>query len=94
MLNLALDHNGPASMRYPKANLEKVERILAPMELGKAEVWDWGEDAMIVAFGMVLIMAGPGRNKVRAGESILLVLAGFALARGGVYFLNPRGAWP
>src|SRR5438067_2554322 len=32
MLRFALAENAPVSMRYPKANLEKVERSLAPME--------------------------------------------------------------
>ena len=41
MLDFALTHNGPTSIRYPKANVE----------LGKAEVWRWGEDGMFVAFG-------------------------------------------
>ena len=31
MLNWALSHNGPASLRYPKTNLEKVERGVAPI---------------------------------------------------------------
>ena len=34
-------------MRYPKANLEKVERAVAPIELGQAEVLEWGDDAML-----------------------------------------------
>src|SRR5206468_9493570 len=41
----------PASMRYPKANLEKVERAVTPVELGQAEVHDWGDDAVLVAYG-------------------------------------------
>jgi 1-deoxy-D-xylulose-5-phosphate synthase len=51
MLRLALRHDGPASLRYPKANLEKVERPLTPMELGQAEVYEWGDDAAFVAYG-------------------------------------------
>src|SRR5580704_4513688 len=37
MLKFALTVNQPASMRYPKANLEKVERGVVPLELGQAE---------------------------------------------------------
>jgi 1-deoxy-D-xylulose-5-phosphate synthase len=51
MLRFACSHEGPASLRYPKANLERVERTLAPVELGQAEVHDWGEDGVLVAYG-------------------------------------------
>jgi 1-deoxy-D-xylulose-5-phosphate synthase len=51
MLQFALGHDGPASLRYPKANLEKVERTPAPVELGQAEVYEWGEDGVLVAYG-------------------------------------------
>src|SRR5205814_5499616 len=43
MLHFALEQPSPVAMRYPKANLEKVERGVAPVELGQAEVHDWGE---------------------------------------------------
>ena len=43
MLRFALGHDGPASLRYPKANLEKVERPVAPVELGQAEIYEWGD---------------------------------------------------
>src|SRR5262249_33315860 len=78
MLKLALGHNGPASMRYPKANLEKVERIHAPVEMGKAEVWDWGEDAMILAFGSLFPNAVKAAEKLREeGLSVGVVNARF-----------------
>ena len=51
MLRFALDCGKPASLRYPKANLEKVGRDVAPVELGKAEVHSWGDDGAFVAFG-------------------------------------------
>lgn len=51
MLQFALGHDGPASLRYPKANLEKVERSLTPVELGQAEVLEWGEDGVFLVFG-------------------------------------------
>jgi 1-deoxy-D-xylulose-5-phosphate synthase len=51
MLRFALAQNGPTSMRYPKTNLEKVERVPTPVELGQAEIWEWGEDGVLVAFG-------------------------------------------
>lgn len=51
MLRFALSHDGPAAMRYPKASLEKVERGAAPIELGQAEVHEWGADAILVVYG-------------------------------------------
>ena len=51
MLRFALSHSGPASLRYPKANLERVDRPIAPLELGQAEVYDWGEDGVLIAYG-------------------------------------------
>ncbi len=51
MLDFALNHTSPTGIRYPKASLEKVERGVAPIELGQAEVYEWGNDAMLVAFG-------------------------------------------
>jgi 1-deoxy-D-xylulose-5-phosphate synthase len=67
MLKLALKHAGPISMRYPKTNLDKVERPagFAPIELGKAEVVEWGEDGCFVAFGTLLSNCITAANKLR-----------------------------
>lgn len=54
MLDLALNLPGPASLRYPKADAERVERPVAPVELGKAEVIGWGGDGMFLAYGATL----------------------------------------
>jgi len=56
MLKLSLKHPGPISMRYPKTTLDKIERPndVAPLELGKAEVIDWGEDGCFIAYGTLL----------------------------------------
>ena len=68
MLNFALKHNGPISMRYPKANLDNIERAIAapPIQLGKAEVVSWGDDGCFIAFGSLLsncvAAAKPGRG--------------------------------
>jgi 1-deoxy-D-xylulose-5-phosphate synthase len=68
MLQFALAHNGPISMRYPKANLETVERSAPPppIELGKAEVVSWGEDGCFVAFGSLLSNCAAAARKLRA----------------------------
>jgi 1-deoxy-D-xylulose-5-phosphate synthase len=51
MLDFALEYDGPASIRYPKANAELVKRTASPIELGKADVHSWGEDGTFLAFG-------------------------------------------
>jgi 1-deoxy-D-xylulose-5-phosphate synthase len=51
MLQFALQHDGPTSIRYPKANAETIERPESPIELGKAEVVRIGEDGTFIAFG-------------------------------------------
>ena len=51
MLDFALSHDGPASLRYPKATAELVKRTANPVELGRADVHSWGEDGTFLAFG-------------------------------------------
>lgn len=51
MLKFALSHSGPASLRYPKAGLERVDRPVVPVELGQAEVYEWGEDGVFLVCG-------------------------------------------
>jgi 1-deoxy-D-xylulose-5-phosphate synthase len=71
MLRFALRHPGPAAMRYPKANLEKVERAATPVELGQAEVHSSGEDAMIIAYGSLFPTCV--KAAARLGEQALSV---------------------
>ncbi len=47
MLDFALGHSSPVSIRYPRANLHAVEREVQPIELGQAEIIDWETDGMI-----------------------------------------------
>jgi 1-deoxy-D-xylulose-5-phosphate synthase len=54
MFEFALQASSPVSVRYPKAKAERVERTPAPVELGQAEVLEWGHDGMIVAYGSLL----------------------------------------
>jgi 1-deoxy-D-xylulose-5-phosphate synthase len=54
MLEFALSHDSPVSMRYPKATAEKVDRTAAPIELGRSEVLEWGHDGMLIACGTLL----------------------------------------
>jgi 1-deoxy-D-xylulose-5-phosphate synthase len=54
MLAFALAHEGPCSIRYPKATAESVERRREHVELGRAEVLEWGEDGAIICCGTLL----------------------------------------
>jgi 1-deoxy-D-xylulose-5-phosphate synthase len=51
MLHFALEQASPTALRYPKASLERVERAAAPVELGQAEIYEWGPDGALVAYG-------------------------------------------
>ena len=67
MLRFAVAHTAhPVSLRYPKASLEKVERGVAPIELGQAEVLEWGTDAMILVFGSLMPGCVKAMEKLRA----------------------------
>ncbi|MCI0680499.1 MAG: 1-deoxy-D-xylulose-5-phosphate synthase [Gemmataceae bacterium] len=79
MLRFALAHDGPASMRYPKANLEKVERDLTPVELGQAEIHEWGLDGAIIALGSLFPACVKAAERLRAeGLEIGVINARFA----------------
>ncbi|MBI3408299.1 MAG: 1-deoxy-D-xylulose-5-phosphate synthase [Planctomycetes bacterium] len=69
MLRWALEHDGPASMRYPKASLERVERTSTPIELGQAEVHEWGVDGVVVAYGSLFPNCVKAAQKLR-GEGL------------------------
>jgi 1-deoxy-D-xylulose-5-phosphate synthase len=79
MLRWALGHDGPASMRYPKAGLERVERDPAPVELGQAEVLEWGDDVMLIAYGSLLTTCVKAAKTLAAeGLSVGVINARFA----------------
>jgi 1-deoxy-D-xylulose-5-phosphate synthase len=79
MLQFALQHHGPTSLRYPKANLERVERKPAPMEWGKAEVYEWGEDGAIIVFGTLFPACVRAAEQLREeGLNIAVINARFA----------------
>jgi 1-deoxy-D-xylulose-5-phosphate synthase len=65
MLEFALTHDGPASLRYPKANAELIERPETPVELGRAEVYRWGADGMFVAFGSLFSSCVRAADRLR-----------------------------
>jgi 1-deoxy-D-xylulose-5-phosphate synthase len=54
MIPWALTHDHPAAIRYPKANVVRTPRDVAPVELGKSELVRPGADGAIIAFGPLL----------------------------------------
>lgn len=79
MLNFALKHEGPVALRYPKAGLEKVERGVAPLELGQAEIYEWGPDGAIVAYGSLFPTCVKAAEALRKeGVEIGVINARFA----------------
>ena len=66
MLDFALAHDGPASLRYPKAAAQRIERPAVPIELGRAEVLEWGHDCMLVACGTLLFECASAAAALRS----------------------------
>ena len=54
MLKFCLQHDGPVSMRYPKAATTMIDRDVADLELGRSEVIRWGRDGNILVLGALL----------------------------------------
>jgi 1-deoxy-D-xylulose-5-phosphate synthase len=79
MLRFALNYQGPVSLRYPKASLEKVERGVAPVELGQAEIHEWGEDGILIAYGSLFPACVKAAAKLREdGINVGVINARFA----------------
>lgn len=64
MLDFALEFPGPVSIRYPKTAPDRFERDAVPIELGQAEVFEWGTDGCIIAIGSMF------GNAVRAAAKL------------------------
>jgi 1-deoxy-D-xylulose-5-phosphate synthase len=54
MLDLALRHDGPCAIRYPKGTLPTIVADRTPVELGKSEVLSWSDEGAIVCCGAQL----------------------------------------
>ncbi len=54
MIDFALAQDSPVSIRYPKANLETIEREAQPIELGQSEILEWETDGMFLACGTLV----------------------------------------
>jgi 1-deoxy-D-xylulose-5-phosphate synthase len=79
MLDFALSHNGPTSLRYPKATAESVERPVFPIEHGRSEIHHWGADGMLIAFGSLFPSCVAAAEQLEAeGLDVGVVNARFA----------------
>jgi 1-deoxy-D-xylulose-5-phosphate synthase len=79
MLKFAQQQSHPVALRYPKANLEKVERGHAPIELGMAEIHEWGPDGALIAFGSLFPTCIKAAEKLRQeGIDLAVINARFA----------------
>ncbi|MCL6504896.1 MAG: 1-deoxy-D-xylulose-5-phosphate synthase [Pirellulales bacterium] len=78
MLAFALQQQVPVAIRYPKAAAEHVKRQLAPLELGRAEVLEWGHDLTLVCCGTQLHAATQAAAGLRGeGYDVGLINARF-----------------
>ena len=78
MLQFALSHSGPTSIRYPKATAQTFERTAQPIELGKSEVIHWGTDGAIIACGAMLQQATAAAELLKKeGIDIAIINARF-----------------
>lgn len=79
MLDYALSHSGPVSIRYPKAKADAIQRVVAPIETGRSEVLDWGSDVVLLAFGTLLGECTKAADRLRSeGLDVGVVNARFA----------------
>jgi 1-deoxy-D-xylulose-5-phosphate synthase len=70
MLRWSLEHSGPTSIRYPKANLERIDRPVSPIGLGQAEVYEWGEDGVFVAYGTLFSSCVRAAQRLRQEDGL------------------------
>jgi 1-deoxy-D-xylulose-5-phosphate synthase len=54
MIEFSLVHDGPCSLRYPKAVAKVIEGDRQAIQWGHAEVFHWGKDGVILSFGTLL----------------------------------------
>ncbi len=66
MLEFALQHPGPTSIRYPKTSALNFDRPKQPIELGKAEVIRQGRDGTILAVGAMVQQALAAADQLAA----------------------------
>lgn len=65
MLEFALNHDSPTSIRYPKTNAETVDRERTDIALGQSEVYRWGQDGNFFVFGALFPDCVQAADKLR-----------------------------
>jgi 1-deoxy-D-xylulose-5-phosphate synthase len=81
MLRFTLKQPGPVSLRYPKATLETIERSAAPLELGQAEIFEWGPDGALIAYGSLFTNCVKAAEKLRKDEGLELTVINARFAK-------------
>jgi 1-deoxy-D-xylulose-5-phosphate synthase len=74
MIETALDHGGPAAIRYPKAQAALLPREPSPVELGRAERLRQGADGALVACGTLVVRCLKAAERLAAEGIELSVL--------------------
>lgn len=78
MLEFALSHPGPTSIRYPKTTANTFPRSVQPISLGKSEILRWGTDGAIIAIGAMLQQALAAADLLKEeGLSVAVINARF-----------------
>lgn len=73
MMITAIEHPGPAAIRYPRGNGQGVDISAAPkvIEIGKGEVLRKGTDGAVVAYGSMVYPAMQAAEKLaKSGVNI------------------------
>jgi 1-deoxy-D-xylulose-5-phosphate synthase len=82
MLELALEHEGPVTIRYPRGKVQAIEthtEKAMPFKIGEAEVVKEGKDVAIIALGNTVYTALSAALKLeKEGVSTMVVNARFA----------------
>jgi len=80
MLKFALGHTSPTAIRYPKTNLEAIDREVQPITLGEAEILEWETDGMFLACGTLVTtcLRAAERLRERHGLRVGVINARFA----------------
>jgi 1-deoxy-D-xylulose-5-phosphate synthase len=81
MLELALNHNGPIAIRYPRGKVKSLispPSSLIPFKIGKAEVLREGKDVALIALGNTVYPSIQAAERLeKEGVSVMVVNARF-----------------
>ncbi|MFO0871990.1 MAG: 1-deoxy-D-xylulose-5-phosphate synthase [Pirellulales bacterium] len=81
LVDFALQQSHPFAIRYPKAAARTVDAPRSPVELGRAEVFFWGRDGMLLCAGTLLNDCLAAARQLRA--------AGLDVGVTNVRFVKP-----